>query len=36
MRKHVREGILIERRDGARKLYFEEIKEDTDDMWDSI
>ena len=36
MRKHVREGILVERRDGARKLYFDEVKDSSDDMWENI
>jgi hypothetical protein len=33
MRKHVREGVLIERRDGGRKLYFELSEDESDDMW---
>ena len=37
MRKHVREGLLIERRDGSRRLYFELVKDQKDsDMWGEI
>jgi hypothetical protein len=36
MRKHVREGILIERRDGRRRLYFDLVDQKDIDMWESL